>query len=55
MLDEVEIPEKKPRLWICACCKFSFTTVDAFGDHLIAMRAKIDAQLAEAKVKVSPR
>lgn len=49
MLDEVEGPEKKARLWICVCCKFSFAKLDAYADHLIEMRKKVDAQLAEVK------
>ncbi len=49
MLDEIEVPEKKPRLWICHCCKFSFTDVNKFADHLIVMKSRADAQLAEAK------
>ncbi len=48
MLDEIEVPEKKPRIWICSCCLFSFGDVNKYADHLIAMRAKIDADLTKA-------
>ncbi len=48
MIDEIEVPQD-PKMWVCSCCKFSFRDVNKFADHLIAMKAKIEADLAKVK------
>lgn len=42
----MEEPEKPRQFWVCPCCLFSFTKVDAYADHLRAMKARVEAALA---------
>ena len=49
MLDEVQMPEKPPRLWICPCCVFSFSKKAEFLAHCEQMKARIDEAIAKAR------
>lgn len=48
MLDELPSPPD-PKLYVCPCCKFSFSKVEGYIDHLQVMQARIEAALAAVK------
>lgn len=51
MLDEVELPDGQPRIYICPCCVLSFVDQPKFVIHCEAMKVKIDAAIASSKIE----
>ena len=55
LLDEVQM-SSDPRLYVCPCCKLSFSEVKKYANHLRWMKATIDEMLekvlAEAPVGI---
>lgn len=51
MLDEVQVPEEKQRLYLCPCCVLTFVHQATFVSHCEAMKVKIDAAIASSKLE----
>ena len=49
MLDEVQVPAKAPRLYICPCCVFSFSEKAAFLTHCEQVKARIEEAIKKSR------